>query len=105
MAWDKTPGTRRDLPPDWHRLVQKCKAAAGGRCEWILPSGRRCPRDGEEADHYGQAWEHNKLRWLCSHHHKIHTQRQAQRARSKASGRPKPKKQRHPGALRRTGET
>lgn len=103
MAWDRTPGARRDLPPDWHRIVQKVKTAAGGRCEWILPSGRRCPRDGTDADHYGQPWEHNKLRWLCPKHHKDRTAKQALAARM--GPKKKPKKQRHPGALRRTGET
>jgi len=98
VAWDRTPGTRRDLPPDWPRRRKDCADAAGGRCEWILPSGKRCPRKGNEADHYGQPWEHDKLRWLCPDHHKKHTARQALAARRAPSKKTKPK--RHPGQLR-----
>lgn len=106
MAWDRTPGTRRDLPKDWPQRVQRCKDAAGGRCEWILPSGRRCPRDGAEADHYGKSWEHHKLRWLCTTHHKQRTAKQALAARTRGGTPKRTKQERHPGQLRRpTGET
>lgn len=100
MAWDRTSGTRRDLPADWHKRRQRCKRDAGGRCEWILPSGRRCPREGSEADHYGEPWEHDKLRWLCTTHHKQRTAAQALAARTRG-GTPKTETQRHPGQLRR----
>ena len=101
MAWDKTPGTRRDLPPNWHQLVAACKRDAGGRCEWILPSGRRCPREGTDADHYGKPWEHQKLRWLCAHHHKLRTAAQALAARTRGGTPKKTTPKRHPGQLRR----
>lgn len=101
MAWDRRSGTRRNLPKDWPARVKRCKAAAGGRCEKIMPSGRRCPRQGSEADHYGAPDDHDSLRWLCEAHHKEHTQKQAQAARRKASGKPAPKPPRpHPGRLR-----
>lgn len=99
MPWDRRPGTRRDLPPGWAGLRDACKRRAGGRCEWILPSGARCPRPGNEADHYGRPDEHNKLRWLCPDHHKMHTARQAVEARRKG-GSPAPAPRRHSGSLR-----
>lgn len=98
MAWKNAPGAQRDLPPNWDKLREECKHRAGGRCERIMASGRRCPRRGNEANHYGKPWEHHKLEWLCQHHHMIETQKQAQEARK-----PKVKRKRtpeRPGRLR-----
>lgn len=94
MAWGKRG---RDLPANWSALVKDCKEAAGGRCEKIMPSGRRCPRPGSEADHYGDKDDHTKLRWLCTDHHLERTLAQAYAARVR---KPTPKKRPHPGRLR-----
>lgn len=97
MPWSNAPGTRRDLPDNWDELVAACKKAAGYRCEWRMRSGRRCPRRGTEVDHYGESWEHDKLRLLCRDHHNEHTQEQAQRARNR---KPTTRRRPHPGRLR-----
>lgn len=96
MPWSNQPGTQRDLPANWSELRAACERRAGGRCEWIMPSGRRCPRQGSEADHYGKSWQHHLLRWLCAEHHKEHTQAQSRQARTR---KPRIRRQRHPGSL------
>lgn len=100
MAWSNEPGSRRDLPADWWRLVAETKRLAGGRCQQRLPSGKRCPRPGAEADHIGANDDHRQhnLRWLCSHHHKLRTSTQALAARV---GPPiQLREERHPGRLK-----
>lgn len=100
MAWSREPGAQRDLPPNWWKLVAETKRLAGGRCQWRLPSGKRCPRDGTDADHIGNNEDHSQgnLRWLCSFHHKKRTSAQALAARV---GPPKKvREEQHPGRLR-----
>lgn len=100
MAWSNEPGAQRDLPADWWRLVALCKKKAGGRCEWRLPSGKRCPRPGKDADHIGDKDDHRieNLRLLCDHHHKKRTSAQALAARV---GPPiQLREERHPGRLK-----
>src|SRR5690606_24617426 len=94
--WKNAPGPQRDLPGNWAQIVADARERAGGRCEMSLPSGKRCPRPGREAHHYGRPDEHDKVMWICTRHHQIETQKQAISARTK---KPVIRKQRHPGAL------
>lgn len=83
MAWSNAPGAQRDLPANWWSLTRETKRLAGGRCQQRLPSGKRCPRPGTDADHIGASDDHSQanLRWLCSDHHKKRTSAQALAAR------------------------
>jgi 5-methylcytosine-specific restriction protein A len=91
---------RSELPANWHALREACRRAAGGRCQWRLKSGKRCPRPGTDADHYGDKDDHTKLRWLCSAHHKLHTAAQARRAKAARKAKTRRPPERHPGDIR-----
>lgn len=91
---------RRELPPDWPKLRKACAVRAGWQCEWVLPDGRRCTTLGSEADHYGDKDDHSRLRWLCTAHHKVDTQRRAQEAKRKYAE-PLRAPEPHPGRPRR----
>lgn len=69
------------LPKNWAKLREAQLERDGFQCVWILPSGTRCPSPAVDVDHYGEAWEHHKLRSLCEPHHDKRTQRQAAEAR------------------------
>lgn len=70
---------REELPDDWPLLRRKRKEIAGGRCEWVSPSGVRCRREGTDADHWEGRDIHGveALRWLCDTHHKRKTSEEA----------------------------
>lgn len=95
MTWDETTG--RDLPQDWPAIRQRVKDRAGGRCQWVLPSGSRCPRPGTDADHKGDKDDHSmrNLRWLCKHHHGKRTAIQGFMAR-RAKKKPRRAPEDHP---------
>lgn len=100
MAWAKDSPRRAQLPPDWARRVKACKDAAGGRCEQILPSGKRCPRRGTDADHKSDPLDHDDLQWLCPTHHSRKTSAEAREGRMKNKARAKrPAETRHPGRI------
>jgi len=83
MTWGDEKG--RDLPPNWEsEIVPAIKKRDKGRCRWVLPSGKRCPRPGTDVDHAGDPGDHrlSKLRLLCGHHHGIRTARQGNQARA-----------------------
>lgn len=76
---------RTELPPDWASIVKRIKVRDGGRCRWILPSKKRCPRKGTDVDHrYAPDRHADKDLWLlCEHHHKKKTAREAAEGRRK----------------------
>lgn len=83
MTWGEEKG--RELPANWEsEIVPAVKDKAGGRCQWTLPSGRRCPRRGTDVDHIGPNHVHklNNLRLLCSFHHDKRTSKQGLAARA-----------------------
>jgi 5-methylcytosine-specific restriction protein A len=91
---------RAELPPNWPALRAACAKRAGGRCQWRLKSGARCPRPGTDADHYGDKDDHTKLRWLCDAHHKLHTAAQARLAKAVRKAATRRPEERHPSSLR-----
>lgn len=92
MSWDGSDRKSR-LPKNWPVLVSQTKKRAGGRCEWRLKSGKRCPRAGSDCDHKRAGDNHDlsNLQWLCAHHHGVKSSlegRQAQRAKKALRRRP-----------------
>jgi 5-methylcytosine-specific restriction protein A len=94
----KTSRRREELPPDWPALREAQLRRDDYRCVWILPSGQRCPNKATDVDHYGEKWEHHKLRSLCSGHHDKRTAQQG--VEEAARRRPVPprsrRQQKHP---------
>jgi hypothetical protein len=71
MPWE-TSRRRERLPSNWPQLVKAVRARSGGRCEFLLPSGRRCPRRADGGvDHKIPNDDHSmsNLRDSCKHHH------------------------------------
>lgn len=71
MAWS-TSERRLSLPKNWPDLIRAVKKRSGGRCEFELPSGARCPRkNGGGVDHITPNNDHSmsNLRDSCPHHH------------------------------------
>jgi 5-methylcytosine-specific restriction protein A len=82
-GWQDEKG--RDLPPNWFsEVVPAVKRAAAtakwpkGQCQWVLPSGNRCPRQGVDVDHKFDRNDHRpeKCQLLCEHHHDKKTARE-----------------------------
>jgi hypothetical protein len=60
------------LPKNWAELVATVHRRSGMRCEFVLPSGRRCPRRATGGvDHIIPNDDHSlsNLRDSCQHHH------------------------------------
>lgn len=100
MAWH-TSDRRTRLPDDWHATRARVRKRAGGRCEWVLPDGTRCPTPGTDCDHVTPGDDHGmgNLQWLCYPHHKVktaHDNREAQDQRRAL--RPRPTDE-HPGRI------
>lgn len=74
---------RARLPSDWPARVAKTKHLARNQCQWILPSGKRCPRKGTDCDHIipGDNHEQANLQLLCGHHHGLKTAKESQEGR------------------------
>lgn len=68
---------RKELPKDWEIRRLACKQRAGGRCEYVGPSGARCKNKGTDADHAGHRLDHGTLQWLCETHHNRKTGKEA----------------------------
>lgn len=101
MSWDDSDRKSR-LPKNWPQLVAMTKKAAGGRCQWRLKSGKRCPRIGTDCDHKRPGDDHSpsNLQWLCPHHHGKKSSlegRQARQAKQALRRRPP---EAHPGRTR-----
>lgn len=106
-AW-KDSLRRKQLPSDWYRRRQRCKNAAGGRCEALSQitdwgktynEGTRCVREGTDADHRGDRDDHDDLQWLCRPHHQAKTAQEAQEGLNRRKIPPR-REERHPGRLR-----
>lgn len=83
MAWS-TSDRRDRLPHDWPKLRAQTRKRAGGRCEWVLPEGRRCPTPGTDCDHVIPGDDHalTNLQWLCGPHHRVKTTQDNQAAQA-----------------------
>lgn len=78
---------REELPEDWKEIRAIQLMRDGGQCVWLLPSGQRCPNIATDVDHWGEKWDHSKLRSLCSlHHSKVTAQQGARGAQEKRAG-------------------
>lgn len=63
---------RQRLPKNWPELVAEVHRRSGRRCEFVLPSGGRCPRYADGGvDHIVADDNHalSNLRDSCHHHH------------------------------------
>ena len=68
----KGSNRRERLPANWAALVKAVHARSGDRCEFVLPSGARCPRKADGGvDHRIPNDDHSmtNLRDSCQHHH------------------------------------
>lgn len=77
---------RQRLPQNWtSEIVPEVKRRAMGICEWILPSGIRCPRKGRDVDHKINNDDHSydNLQLLCPFHHDLKTKAEAAAGRAK----------------------
>lgn len=90
------------LPSNWDALVRFVKERAGGRCEWRLPSHKRCPRPGTDCDHKVAGDDHRveNLQWLCPTHHGKKTAFEAHRAKAKKKASRLRPTEDHPGRVR-----
>jgi 5-methylcytosine-specific restriction protein A len=101
MPWETTGSSKRrlELPADWSQRREETKRLAGGRCQWRMPNGGRCPEPGTDCDHVGDSWDHSvtNRRWLCRRHHNMHTGQQSAEARRALAAKAKHPVERHPG--------
>ena len=98
MSWEGS-NRRAELPENWDALRAATIRRAGGRCEWRLPSRRRCPRPGTDVDHFGDKHDHGRLRLLCAKHHDDHTAFQARQAKAAVKQSRYRRGEEHPGTL------
>lgn len=77
MSWEGSDRKSR-LPSDWPRRRAEVKARAGGRCEVLMKSGKRCHDKGTDCDHVipGDDHELSNLQWICDWHHKQKSSRE-----------------------------
>lgn len=71
MGWE-TSDRRTRLPADWKQRTEFVHERSGRRCEFRLPSGKRCPRYADGGvDHIVNDDNHDysNLRDSCQHHH------------------------------------
>lgn len=101
MPWvtDSSSERRLSLPPDWKRRVEETKQAAGGICQWVRSSGRRCNQPGTDCDHIDDPNDHSFVnrRWLCRYHHNMHTAQQSAQARRAILDKTRHPVEKHPG--------
>lgn len=100
MAWEGS-NRRAELPADWPARREACKQRAGGRCEWVRSSGRRCTSPGTDADHRTSRDNHDDLQWLCRFHHNMKTQAEAQAAKAAKRAKLRDEPEPHPGRRRK----
>lgn len=101
MSWEGSDRKDR-LPDDWSKLVAEVKRLAKGRCQWRLPSGKRCPRPGTDVDHRKPGDDHRlaNLQLLCAHHHGKKSSREGRKARADRRALRYRTPEAHPGRLR-----
>lgn len=97
----KGSNRRAELPKDWSAIRRRILERDGGRCTWIMPSGRRCKTAATDVDHIGDKHDHgdDNLRSLCGFHHDLHTADQAGTARGKRANAFRRPPEQHPGLL------
>ena len=91
---------RRDrLPVNWDELRSFVALRAGGRCEAVKSSGRRCPNAGTDCDHVQAGDDHalENLQWLCGWHHRAKTASEGHAAAAALRAKTKRPGRRHPG--------
>lgn len=88
--WAADSNRLKTLPRNWPQLRTAQLKADNYVCQWgsleedrVAPSFR-CRRKANQADHYGEAHEHDKLRSLCQPHHAKRSARQGAAASGKA---------------------
>lgn len=101
MSWEGSDRKSR-LPADWAKRVAQVKKRAGGRCEWRLKSGKRCPRPGTDCDHKRAGDDHSisNLQWLCGHHHGKKSSMEGRKARADRRALRYRTPEPHPGRVR-----
>jgi 5-methylcytosine-specific restriction endonuclease McrA len=101
MAWEGSDRRSR-LPANWAALVSQVKKRDEGRCTWLLPSRKRCPRPGTDVDHRfpGDNNSLRNLQLLCAHHHEAKTAMDNRRAKGKIKASRYRPPEEHPGRVR-----
>lgn len=94
-GWELAEGKasrKSRLPDDWQALRKIVIERAGGRCEILMRSGKRCHDPGTDVDHVkaGDLHDLSNLQLLCRWHHGQKTAREANAART-------PRTNKHPG--------
>lgn len=77
--------TRRDrLPADWSKIRTRVLKRDSFRCQWRLPSGRRCGEYANQVDHIRPGDDHGmeNLQSLCEDHHAIKSSSEGGQARA-----------------------
>lgn len=100
-GWKLSEGkeTRKErLPSNWDALKVIVKARAGGRCQIIMRSGKRCHDPGTDVDHIQRGDNHDlaNLQLICNWHHGQKTSREANAAKE-------PRTSKHPGEKHPSG--
>jgi hypothetical protein len=92
---------RSELPPDWPLLRRVVIERAGGRCEVIKKSGRRCWDDGTDVDHKvaGRDDSLANLQLLCKWHHAQKSSREGNEAKAAYRAQLKHPVETHPGII------
>jgi len=89
------------LPEDWPLLRQAVMDRAGGRCEAIKKSGRRCWDKGTDVDHKVAGDDHSlaNLQLLCTWHHARKSSREGNEAQAALRAMLRHPVEQHPGVI------
>lgn len=90
---------RQRLPANWNALRDTVTKRAGGRCEAIKSSGRRCPNPGTDCDHIVAGDDHDpaNLQLLCLWHHRAKSAAEGHAAAKANRDKLTRPQQKHPG--------
>ncbi|PRB44327.1 HNH endonuclease [Arthrobacter sp. MYb23] len=89
------------LPDDWPLLRQIVFERAGGRCETIKKSGKRCWDKGTDVDHKRAGDDHSlaNLQLLCTWHHARKSSREGNEAQAALRAMLRHPVEQHPGVI------
>lgn len=98
-GWEGSDRKSR-LPDNWDELRAIVKARAGGRCELLMASGKRCHDKGTDCDHKVRGDDHSlgNLQWICAWHHRRKTAMEGNEARGRGTS--KHPGEKHPSGLK-----